>query len=406
MTVIVLILAAVLRLYFALTAPLEPHQVTGKLSVYNDEPAHRSVVQYWVEQGHHPSRGVDPGKPLPIEPGNIVARTGEDFQPPLYYMLGSAIIRLGNLLRLPEPGIFLRFLSVLLGLIALYYIWLSLRLIGSPTESNAGLLFSAILLSQVRFTSIVTNDALLWAISAAVFYLILRGIRDKLPARERVALIVLLTAGLWTKLSFLPIILVLPIAWLMKLRSQRNTRFPVLELVVPLVCWIPWLVWNRIHWGEILPVAVGFGAPGVSFEGVQSFVATGIYLSRSFWFPFDDIWGGGWRPVVFVIIGLTVLVILVLSLLEIIRRLDLQRIFPQYVPESKIIGISLLTFVLVFASFVWLNLHYYQCEARLLFPAFTPIAIILVLGSRRLISPNIGPWVLPGLAAFSYLVFL
>jgi hypothetical protein len=295
---------------------------------------------------------------------------------------------------------------VVFGLIALYYVWLSVRLIGSHTESTAVLLFGSVLLSQVRFTSIVTNDALLWAISALVFFLILRRLGSEFRVRERVVLIVLITMGLWTKLSFFPLVLVLPITWLLTRRSERNAGFPVWELAIPLVCWIPWLVWNRLHWGDIFPVAVGFGAPAVPFQGVQRLAATGIYMLRSFLFPFDDIWGGEWRPVVFVIIGLVVFVILVLSVLEIIRRIEIQRIFPQVTPESKFIGVSLLTLTLVFSSFIWLNLHYYQCEARLLFPAFTPIVITLVLGARRLISPNIGPWVLPGLAAFSYLVFL
>jgi hypothetical protein len=400
------VLAAAVRLYFAFTAPLEPYQVTGKLSVYNDEPAHRSVVEYWVDYDRHPSRGVDPDKPLPMEPGDIVARTGEDFQPPLYYMVGSVVFRLGKLLRLPEPWIMVRCLSVLFGLIALYYVWLSVRLIGSHAESTAVLLFGGFLLSQVRFTSIVSNDSLLWAISAAVFYLILRRLGSEIRTRERVVLIVLLVAGLWVKLSFFPLVLVLPVAWLLTRRSERNAGFPVWELVIPLVCWIPWLVWNRVHWGEVFPVAVGFGAPTMPFQGVQRLVATGIYMLRSFWFPFDDIWGGEWRPVVFVVIGLVVVIILVLSVLEIIRRIEIRRIFPQVTPGSRIIGVSLLIFVLVLGSFVWLNLHYYQCEARLLFPAFTPIVFFLVLGSRRLISSNIGSWVLPGLAVFSYLVFL
>ena len=401
----IFVVAALIRIFFAVIAPLEPDQVTGKLSVYNDEPAHRSVVKYWVQEGCHPARGVDPQKPLPIEPGNVVARTGEDFQPPLYYILGSAAYQFGPLLGLNSLWFLPRLLSIIFAIVALYFTWMACRLVLSDVESIAALAFGAVLLSHVRFTSIVTNDSLLWAISAAVIYLIiLRGNGQR--RHYRLVLIILLAAGLWTKVSFLALVLVLPVAWLLGARLEEKRRFPWLEFFIPVVCWIPWLYWNLQNWGELLPIAVGFGVPTVPHYGIERIISTITYTFRSFWFPFDGIWGGGMRPVMFVLLGIFGLIIAVLAVVEIFRQFEMRKIFPIQSMEFKGIVISLITLGLVLVSFVALNIRYYQCEARLLFPAFIPIVILLMLGSRRLALTTLGPWMLFIMAVFSYELFL
>jgi len=399
---VLLILAAAIRIYFAMAAPVEPYQAAGKISVYNDEPAHRSVIQYWVLENAHPSRGVDPDQPLPIEPGNIVARTGEDFQPPLYYFLAMFALGFSDVFPVAEPWIFPRLLSVVFGLISLLFLWLACRRVFSEGQSLAALTFGGVLLSHVRFTSLVTNDSLQWAISAAVVYLMIRRIQGK--GRHRLALVLLLAAGLWTKLSFLPLVLVLPTAWLLRIRSGAGEKFPWGELIFPILLWAPWLYWNYLHWGTIFPMAVGFGAPSNPVAGFDRLFASAFYLFRSFWFPFDDIWGGGTKPVIFIVLGAVVAVILLLCLLEIIRQVGLRRLFPIPSPEYRAIAISLLAFGFVLASFLFLNLRYFQSEARLLFPAFVPIVILLMLGCRRIVSASFGPWLLPLSAAFSYLL--
>jgi hypothetical protein len=399
----ILVLATAIRVYFAVAAPFEPYQVTGKLSVYNDEPAHRSVIEYWVLEGGHPSRGVDPTKPLPIEHGNIVARTGEDYQPPLYYFLAMFTLGVSNAFPMVEPWLFPRLLSVAFGIISLIFVWLGCRLVLSSGESLAALAFGAVLLSHVRFTSLVTNDSLLWAISAAVIYLMIRRIQGK--GHYRMMLILLTAAGLWTKLSFLPVVFVLPAAWILGVRYKGSEKFPWDELVFPLLLWAPWLYWSYVHWGQVFPLAVGFGAPATFIGGLERVIATMIYTFRSFWFPFDDIWGGGMKPVIFIILGVVGFVIFILSLLEIIRQFELRKLFPISSPEYRTVMICLLTLGLVSASFIWLNLRYFQSEARLLFPAFLPIVVLTMLGFRRLLPSAFGPWLLPILAVFSYQLF-
>jgi len=385
-----------------MAAPIEPYQAAGKISVYNDEPAHRAVVQYWVLENAHPSRGVDPNRPLPIESGNIVARTGEDFQPPLYYFLAMFALGFSDVFPVAEPWIFPRFLSVVFGLTSLLFLWLTCRRVLTEGQSLAALAFGAVLLSHVRFTSLVTNDSLLLAISAAAFYLMIRRIQGK--GQHQMLLVFLFAAGLWTKLSFVPLVLVLPTAWLLRIRSGPGEKFPWGELIFPVLLWAPWLYWNYLHWGAIFPMAVGFGAPPTYPAGLERLVATALYLFRSFWFPFDDIWGGGSKPIIFVSLAAVVAVVLLLCLLEIIRQVGLRRLFPIPGPEYRAIAISLLALGYVLVSFVFLNLRYFQSEARLLFPAFVPIVILLMLGCRRIVSASLGPWLLPISAAFSYLL--
>lgn len=322
----ILLLATVIRTYFALIAPLEPDQVRSRglfhqtLAVYNDEPAHRSIVEFWAREGYHPSRGIDPLKPLPIESGNVVSRTAEDFQPPLYYILGSWAYQFGRLVGVEESIIFARLLNVLFGVLLLYFLYLSCRLLLRATESIAALAFAALLLSQVRFTSLVSNDALLWVISSAFIYLILRQPGGAKVWYEKVALVLICIAGLWSKLLFLPMLLVIPAAWFLTPTSVRNRRFPWLALVIPLVCWIPWLYWNWNHWGSMLPISVGFGVPEAPFYGLKRIISTVLYAVRSFWSPFDEVWGGGSRPVLFLALGVVGLVAMILGIQEVCRR--------------------------------------------------------------------------------------
>jgi hypothetical protein len=402
----VLSLAAMVRIYFALTAPLEPDQITGKLSVYNDEPAHRSVVQFWAQEGRHPTRGIDPTKPVPIESGNIMCRTGEDFQPPFYYMLAALVYRGSGLVGISDPFILVRFLSIGLGLVALLFSYACFRFVLSPTESLATLTFGALLLSQVRFTSLVTNDALLLAISAGVVFFLIKKIVHNLTIQDRIILIMLLIAGLWTKVSFLPLIFASPVIWLVGLHTYNDRKFPWLEVVIPLVAWIPWLLWNKATWGNYLPLSAGFGTPWTLGTGLHWVLASGGYAIRSFWFPFDDIWGGGIRPLLFLVLGLAGAVILIFGVREIIRQYGLWRSFSSAQPAFLGIATILIVIGLMLSSLVIINLHYSLSEARLLFPTYTPIMILLGLGCRRLISPKIGPWILPAMAGFSYLIFL
>ena len=402
----VLVLAAALRIYFALTAPLEPSQVTGILSVYNDEPAHRSVVQFWAQEGRHPTRGVDPGKPVPIEPGNIMCRTGEDFQPPLYYMLAALVYRCSQFVGVADPFIPVRFLSIGFGMVALLVTYACCRFVLTQAESIATLVFGALLLSMVRFTSLVTNDALLLAISAGtVFFLFKRTISSP-SFRNRIVLILLLMAGLWTKVSFLPLVFIAPVVWVIGLRANSDRKFPWFEVAIPLVGWIPWLLWNKATWGRFLPLSAGFGKPWTLGSGFHWLLASGGYFISSFWFPFDDIWGGGIRPLLFLVLGIVGGIVLFFSLREIVRQYGLWQTFSSTQPAFLEIAVALIVVGIMLSSLILLNLRYSLSEARLLFPAYAPILVLLGLGCRRLISHKIGPWILPAMAGFSYLLFL
>ncbi len=126
-------------------------------------------------------------------------------EPPLYYALDSIPYDLGSAGTLLDRLELMRLLSALLaGLSALCsFMFVRESLPGAPWSWTVGGLGAA-LTPVLGFTSgVVTPDALLCAVAAALFYCLARAFRRGLTRRLAVAIGVLLAAGLLTKLNFI-----------------------------------------------------------------------------------------------------------------------------------------------------------------------------------------------------------
>jgi 4-amino-4-deoxy-L-arabinose transferase-like glycosyltransferase len=125
-------------------------------------------------------------------------------EPPLYYALESIPYDLGSAGTLLDRLELMRLGSALLaGLAALFsFMFVREALPGAPWSWTVGGLGAA-LTPVLGFTSgVVTPDALLCAVAAALFYCLARAFRRELTRRLTVAIGALLAAGLLTKLNF------------------------------------------------------------------------------------------------------------------------------------------------------------------------------------------------------------
>lgn len=213
-----------------------------------DEPAHFNQVGQRLE-------GREPVIEVGDYPFDLVARIQggglrsvdqvsavqyEDHQPPLYYVLGAALLRRlgpddarslqGQPIQVPTDDLLrLRYLSLLLGACTLLLFWWATGLFrpGDLTLRIAVTAFAAFLPMQLHLNSGVNNDALAFAVCAAALGLALRrlGPDGRRPATWGGAVVAGLGMGVaaLSKLSaLLPTVLLLLGAELLARWGQRQ----------------------------------------------------------------------------------------------------------------------------------------------------------------------------------------
>jgi hypothetical protein len=125
-------------------------------------------------------------------------------EPPLYYALETIPYHLGSSGTLLDQLELMRLLSALMAGLTALFVFLFVRelLPGAPWAWTVGGLPGA-LVPLLGFTSgVVTPDAMLCAVCAAIFYCLARAFRRGLTRKLAVAIGVLTAAGLLTKVNF------------------------------------------------------------------------------------------------------------------------------------------------------------------------------------------------------------
>jgi hypothetical protein len=229
-----------------------------------DEPSHFAYVEHLAETGHLPSSSAEeftPAEGVALEDlhleqvslhpqiGTIATpaeqrelerdlahgypRTGNSnagvatAEPPLYYALEAIPYGLASSGNVLDQLALMRLLSALMGGLTALFVFLFLReaLPGEPWAWTVGGVGVAVMPLLGFMSGSVNPDALLFAISAALFYCLARGFRRGLTPRLAVALGAVIAVGFMTKLNFLGL---LPGAILgllvLSLREARTSR--------------------------------------------------------------------------------------------------------------------------------------------------------------------------------------
>jgi 4-amino-4-deoxy-L-arabinose transferase-like glycosyltransferase len=369
-----------------------------------DETAHARYVEYLAQERKLPV--FNPADPDPDY---------EFHQPPLYYLICMPTYLLAGSDEAARQT--LRFLTLLLSAALLYLTFALGRSLApdNPWTALGAAGVVAFLPMQLALSTSIGNDALANTFCAAavlllVLYLRGHGLhnareRERAPgAGSAVAVGIMIGLAVLTKSIA---VLLFPVAWLAAvLAARRSERFAWRQLardvalttgIALLLCgW--WLLRNQLLYGD--PLAQG--AFLQAFEGrrpsPQSFMeqydvsllgsyvgevmiwtaasVTGVFgpvrANRFAFFPF-------W---VYIATGLAAAVAAVG--------------FARYLSRGKLAGwqrqawgLCALLAALLLASFVQFNMHFFQAQARYLFPALAPAALAVCLGLQE-VSP--GRW--------------
>lgn len=351
-----------------------------------DEPQHWQVANYF-----HLHRRLAPYNPSYVE-GN---------QPPLYYVLVSpfattsaqppvrATLKEGNLVlscppRLREncPSDFSRYWPI--RAVRLVTAFLSLgtvvfTILGAHEASgsrNTGVLAGAMVAFLPQFTfraATVNNDAMVACTGAAATWCLVRFARR---GSTRAALWCSLACAIafLSKINaiiiaaaFVACAISLPLAWRERL---RRTAF----LLIPVVIVSPWLIRNRILYGDAL-------ATGIMPKVVPSLVVRKSITSSYFRTTFPtSLWHSyvgtfGWMNV-----GMPPLIYTIFKFLAIAGCMGIIIGLVRGRVDRRTIALLVLIIFLAIASVVQLNLTFSQPQGRYLFPALSACMVFIALG--------------------------
>ena len=230
-------------------------------------------------------------------PPRYVSRNYERQQPPLFYYAAAPVAWLLRNTSLPEIVVGVRLFCVLVASLMIPLTARLARLLLPRRGVFFALPFAALLPNTLFFADRITNDALAWPIlAAACVALVLAARRPSAPGRF-VVLGALVAAGVWTKMSLLPLLPAALCAVLLARRRQDGRRGGAVLAAVglPALLIAPLLVWNAAACGSWTGVTYASAArpPGLravlAAAGTTSFAG---YLPS--WFR-NHLWAGGWE---------------------------------------------------------------------------------------------------------------
>jgi 4-amino-4-deoxy-L-arabinose transferase-like glycosyltransferase len=363
-----------------------------------DEPSHVQYVEILLRTGQ-----------LPTIPRDSARYSYEAEQPPLYYIAQAAWMRIlwpGDKL-LPElqgnpdfsfssdtvfnaylhnypasdavPVHLMRLLSTLIGLLTLFLIWLSARLIW-PDDAGAALvtLGFAGLMPGFTFTSgTVTNDALAATAGAAVLLSVLtmlkRGVGWRMAALAGMAL----GLGILSKRSLL---VLLPVVVLAPLISRGDRRAQLVGAVVALGCAALVGIWPFV--GNILNYGDPF-ATAATMQAKQE-IASPLAHMPGFWLApgyivglFNSLWGVfGLRNVE--LSGAIYAFYYGLCLFALVAWI--YRLPRGDSGDRRVMLVLGAVVLLVYAGVAYQNTQFWAVQGRLLLPGFAALSLLVGRG--------------------------
>lgn len=319
----------------------------------------------------------------------------EDHQPPLYYLVSSAVYSLtsGSLTAL-------RLLSMVLGAVVVviaYFIGKQLF----PTQPQIALGTMALVAFQPQHLMMITsvnNDALAEVIIALGLLWIIRYLQtENIPVWQ---LGLIMALGLMTKTTTYFLAGVIPLAILLKWHMQKR---PLHDLIQ--------------SWGIFLVIALGFGGLwwlrnfGVygfpDFLGLRAHDSVAadqlrtadyiaqhgmdVYISEMVRVTFNSFWGqfgwmavpldnvlGGWIYRGFALLMLVGASGLIMARLP--RQSQADTHDKDHRTQFNVWGMLTLTLILAVLAYLYYNSEFLQWQGRYMFPGLIPFALLLIYG--------------------------
>lgn len=389
-----------------------------------DEPAHVQNVQVILQTGQ-----------LPTIPLGSSRYSYEAEQPPLYYLLEAAWIKLiwpgqpESLL--PElhtnptfdpdhnfafgdgsvpnqylidysaddalPVHLMRLLSLLCGLATILLVWKAARLAwpDHPGSALAAAGFVSVIPGFAFSSATVNNDALAATAGAALLLVCVYMLKNGVSSRVAVVAGVVMGLGLLSKRSLLVLLPVVVVVAVLAARRnsdatqagswRRASVVAALVVAAALMVGVWPFVSNLVEYGDPMATAVTAAAKSEIVSPLEG--RPGFWLSPAYFIAiFNSFWGSfGIRNVDLPnILYAGYYVLCMLAVIAIVRfRKSLERV------EGWVLWLCLLVFVIVNVGVAYQNTQFWAVQGRLLLPALAAVALpvgrgLAILGSEFL----------------------
>jgi 4-amino-4-deoxy-L-arabinose transferase-like glycosyltransferase len=356
-------------------------------------------------------------------------------EPPLYYALEAIPYKIGAGGTVLDRLALMRLLSALLGGVTVLLTFLFLReaLPGSRWLWTVGALGVAFQPLFGFITGGVNSDALLYAASAGLFYLLARAFRRGLTLPVALAVGATMAVGALTKFNYLGLLPAAAIGLLVVATrgdrgwSARSLRLPAIALAIPLAAIGLEMALNANAWDR---PTIGASASAFSLGGIEPSLGQALSYVWQFYLvplpgmthyisdvPLKDQWIGGFvglygwvdtrfRPLVYdlALVPLAAIAVLAVRALVVERGAVSRRRAELLV--YGLLGVSFVVFVATASYIVYARVGQSVAQMRYLFPLLPLYAGLLVLATRgagRRWAPVVGTAIV--LLAVTHTVF-
>ncbi len=370
---IILSIAFAVRLIYLFIIPLYPsvELTTG----YNDEPLHLHYVKHMAEEDSWPV--------WYNLPDSLNYLTDAYIHPPLYYKLASYSYRIAEWMKNGWGLYGARLTSLIFGLIGCMFVYRTARLsFDQSIIALSAFTVTALAPPVVIFSSIVTNDAMLFCVSSMAVHSLMRCRTEEHNPLRQIMTGLFIGTATWVKMSGLTLI---PLAFLAAkpdtpVKEAWYSRLRVLIISVLFV--LPLFNWNLAHYGQFVPgqqkpLATAYWpgeASALDEGGIYHPISAIKYSLRSAVIPFNKLWGSNTEKTVTVIWILSGLILFIAGVTASRKK----------TPHAWLFIANL---ALVTCGILWHNIKLYQVEFRLFTPAFVSLAILMSTGANRLRLP-------------------
>jgi hypothetical protein len=355
-----------------------------------DEPAHYNYVRQIVSNGRLPvleegdhdygynveivADGFPPDRS--IEPLRY-----EDYQAPLYYILASPVyLMTGGDLRA------LRLFSLLLGAVAVFFIFLAVREVFPRSEvlplTAAG--FAAFIPQHLSIMSGFNNDALAVAVMCMGLWLVLRTLRVN-GVKNLAALSLVVGAAFLSKLSVYSLAVIAALMLTLKARRlrwgvTRLVREGIILFVPAFLIGLPWWIRNAALYGQLdllgLKAHNSMVVGQLTTSSALSSLGPAGFLQAFIRTTFQSFWGQfGWMGVL--MSERTYCVLLFFSIFLAVGFLGFLISMGRKLTTRQRDSIVLLviSFLMAVSAYLYYNLSFVQHQGRYLYPGLTFISL-------------------------------
>ena len=314
----------------------------------------------------------------------------EAHQPPLYYLLASPVSAIGSIINEQAEGFLLRLLSTLIGLITLYFIYRTGRVIFPtgliPIGATA---FAAFLPMQIALFSSVTNDTLMEMFFAIAAFKLVRDVYEGWSYSRAVRFGIIIGLALLTKTTGLLLIPTAIVALCLSPNRPGVNKFLKAGYIVftSLLVASPWLIRNEANYGD--PFALGIFKEAfigttsrIDIQTMTGLSTMGYFVQWVGWYKLRTFFGAFgylipswplWMPDwLYRTLGIASGILMV--------RFVIYLFYERERLVSRAFLLLLTLMMIVGLSFAWFNLTYFQGQARYLTPAMTTIALAYTVG--------------------------